>query len=310
MEPNEGRVAAVRRFNRFYTQRIGVLHEGLLNSPYSLTECRVLYELAHGDGPTAAELCRGLGLDGGYLSRILRGFSQRGLIDRQRSEADGRQRLLSLTRKGRASFAPLDARSRAEIRAMLHRLSPDDQGRLIQAMTTIERLLGTGSEGKVPYLLRSPQAGDMGWVAQRHGALYAQEYGYDEQFEGLVAGIVAAFLRTFDARRERCWIAEREGQNVGSVFLVRKSKTVARLRLLLVEPAARGLGIGSRLVDECIRFARRAGYGTITLWTQSELHAARRTYERAGFRLVAQEPHHSFGKDLVGETWELGLRDA
>jgi DNA-binding MarR family transcriptional regulator/N-acetylglutamate synthase-like GNAT family acetyltransferase len=299
------RVAAVRRFNRFYTQKIGVLNEGLLRSPFSLTEARVLYELAHRDRPTAAELCRDLGLDAGYLSRILRGFARRGLIRRARAAADGRQRPLSLTAKGRAAFAPLDRRSRREVGALLGGLGTDEQGRLVGAMRTVESLLG--GQADAPYRLRLHRPGDMGWVVHRHGALYAQAYGTDERFEALVAEIVAAFIKNFDVTRERCWIAERDGEIVGSVFLVKQSRTVARLRLLLVEPDARGLGLGGRLVEECLRFARGAGYRKVTLWTNDILHAARRIYERAGFRKVASEPHHRFGHDLVGETWELTL---
>lgn len=306
------RVEAVRRFNRFYTKQIGVLHEGLLRSPFSLAEARVLYELAHRAKPTAAELGRDLGLDPGYLSRILRGFAQQRLLEKAPSEADGRRSLLALTEKGRDAFAPLDARSQAEIGAMLGALSAAEQRRLIEAMETITTLLGgpagsTGAGSKAPYVLRPPQPGDMGWVVGRHGVLYAREYGWDEQFEALVAEIAAAFIQRYDPRQERCWIAERDGEPVGSVFLVKRSKTVAKLRLLLVEPEARGLGIGARLVEECVRFARQAGYRKITLWTNSVLHAARRVYERSGFRRVHEEPHHSFGHDLVGETWELEL---
>jgi DNA-binding MarR family transcriptional regulator/GNAT superfamily N-acetyltransferase len=301
------RVATVRGFNRFYTTRIGVLHEGLLQSRFSLTEARVLYELAHRESPTATLLGKELGLDAGYLSRILRGFTQHGLVARKSSSADGRQTFLSLTRKGRKAFGTLDARSRDEIAAMLRGLPAADHRRLIDAMRTIEDVLGGRSEPKAPYLIRPPEPGDMGWVVHRHGALYAQEYGWDEQFEALVATIVAKFVQRDDPKRERCWIAERDGKPVGSVFLVRHSTTVAQLRLLLVEPTARGLGIGARLVSECVRFARRVGYRKITLWTNSVLVAARRIYEKAGFRLVARERHRSFGHALVGETWELKL---
>ena len=301
------RVDAVRSFNRFYTKQIGVLHEGLLGSPYSLTEVRVLYELAHREQPTAAELGKELGLDAGYLSRILRGFEKRGLVARVRSRTDGRQSLLSLTADGKKAFAPLNARSHDEVAGMLGRLSAAEQDRLIGAMRAIEMLLGARLEPKVPYLLRPHQPGDMGWIIHRHGALYAQEYGWDETFEALVAEIAAKFIQSFDPKRERCWIAEREGEIVGSVFLVRRSKTVGKLRLMYVEPKARGLGIGSRLVEECIRFARQAGYRKMVLWTNSVLAAARHIYEKAGFRLVHEEPHHSFGHDLVGETWELKL---
>ena len=305
------RVAAVRHFNRFYTKRIGVLHEGLLRSPFSLTEVRLLYELAHREQLTATGLGKELGLDPGYLSRILSGFVKRGLVARTPSPADGRQTLLALTASGRKVFAPLEARSNEEVSAMLAGLSAPEQKRLIEAMHTIERLIGTGPENqtasKAPYLLRLHQPGDMGWVVHRHGVLYAQEYGYDEHFEALVAEIVAEFIQRFDPKRERCWIAEKNGEIVGSVFLVQKSKTVAKLRLLLVEPAARGLGLGKRLVSECVRFARQVGYKKITLWTQSELNAARHIYQQAGFHLVREKPHHSWGHDLVAETWDLKL---
>jgi DNA-binding MarR family transcriptional regulator/GNAT superfamily N-acetyltransferase len=300
-------VEAVRRFNRFYTKQIGVLHEGLLGSEFSLTEVRVLYELAHREKPTAALLSRELGLDPGYLSRILRGFARRGLTAKSRSVSDGRQSLLSLTARGRKAFAPLDRRSHEEVKEMLGRLSPEDRQRAVRAMQALETLLGVRPEPKVPYLLRPHQSGDMGWIIHRHGVLYAEEYGWDETFEALVAEIAAKFIRDFDSKRERCWIAEREGEIVGSVFLVAQSESVAKLRLMYVEPRARGLGIGSRLVEECIRFARRTGYRTITLWTNSVLVAARRIYQRAGFRLVREEPHRSFGHELIGETWELPL---
>jgi DNA-binding MarR family transcriptional regulator/N-acetylglutamate synthase-like GNAT family acetyltransferase len=301
------RIEAVRRFNRFYTKQIGVLHEGLLRSPFSLTEARVIYELAHHEKTTATELSIELGLDAGYLSRILLGFKKHGLIHKKRSKTDGRQTVLRLTDKGQDAFAMLNSRSRNEIGTMLGQLSPADENRLINAMHTIERLLGAHREHKAPYLLRPHQPGDMGWVVHRHGVLYAEEYGWDEHFEALVAKIVGKFIERYDPRRERCWIAEMDGEIVGSVFLVKKSKTVARLRLLIVEPKARGLGIGTRLVNECLGFAQRAGYRKITLWTNDVLHAARRIYEKTGFRLVHKEPHHSFGHDLVGETWELAL---
>lgn len=307
----EPRVAAVRRFNRFYTQKIGVLHQGLLGSPFSLTEGRVLYELAHRAKPTATELGRDLGLDAGYLSRVLKSFEKRGLVARAPSEQDGRQSFLSLTRRGRSTFAPLNTRSRDEVGALLSELPPGGQARLVEAMQTVEDLLGAPRAGaRASYRLRPPQPGDMGWVVQRHGALYAQEYGFDERFEAMVAGIVAKFIERYDPARERCWIAEQDGRPVGSVFLVKQSATVAKLRLMLVEPEARGLGIGARLIDECLRFAGQAGYRKITLWTNSVLLAARHLYQRAGFRLVHAEPHRSFGRDLVGETWELKLPPA
>ncbi len=303
----EQRVEAARRFNRFYTRTIGVLREGAYKSPFSLTEVRVLYELAHRDRPTATDLGRELRLDAGYLSRILRGFEKRGLVARTRSADDGRQSHLALTALGRKVFAPLNARSHDEVAAILRHLSPAAQGRLIGAMRTIEQLLGGPPEPPNSCLLRPPRPGDLGWVVQRHGALYAQEYGYDEQFEALVAEIVARFVQHYDAKRERCWIAERDGEPAGCGFVVKQSPTVAKLRLLLVEPSARGSGLGMRLVSECVDFARRAGYRKLTLWTQSELRAARRLYQAAGFRLVRRERHTSFGKRLVAETWDLEL---
>ncbi len=303
----EQRVAAVRRFNRFYTRQIGVLQEHLLKSPFSLTEARVIYELAQREQATATDLGVELGLDAGYLSRILRGFEKRSLLDKRPSPADGRRTLLRLTDAGREAFARLNANARQEVETMLRDLPADAQLRLVQTLGTIEGLLGARTERNVPYVLRPHRPGDIGWVVQRHGALYAQEYGWDEQFEALVAEIVARFVRRYDPKRERCWIAERDGENVGSVFLVRRSATVAQLRLLLVEPSARGLGIGKRLVDECTGFARQVGYRKIMLWTNSVLDAARHLYERAGYRLVDEERHHSFGHDLVGQTWELKL---
>lgn len=305
--PLAQQIETMRHFNRFYTKEIGVLHEGLLNSPFSLTEARVIYELAHHEQTTATQLGNELGLDAGYLSRILSSFEKRGLIAKAPSPTDGRQTLIGLTVQGQAAFATINARSREEIGERLATLSMADQQRLIAAMTTIEQILRAAPEQRVPYLLRPHQPGDMGWVVHRHGALYAQEYGWDETFEALVAQIVADFINHFDAKRERCWMAEREGAIVGSVFVVQQSAEVAKLRLLLVEPSARGLGIGQRLVDECSRFARQSGYRKLMLWTNSILLPARRIYEKAGFTLIASEPHHSFGHDLVGETWELPL---
>ena len=301
------RVADVRRFNRFYTRQIGLLQEGYLESPFSLSEVRVLYELAHRERPTATELGRDLGLDAGYLSRILASFQKRGLLKRTQSEHDGRQSHLALTPRGQAAFAPLNTRSRDEIGEMLGALPAAEQARLVQAMHAIEGILGAKPEPKAPYLLRPHKPGDMGWVVHRHAALYAQEYGWDERFEAMVAGIVKTFIERYDPKRERCWIAEKDGEIVGSVFLITHSKTVAQLRLMLVEPKARGLGIGARLVDECIAFSREKGYRKITLWTNSILLAARHIYTRAGFRLVHKERHTSFGHALVGETWDLTL---
>lgn len=301
------RVAAVRAFNRFYTQQIGVLHESLAKSPFSLTEARVLYELAHREESTATELGDQLSLDPGYLSRMLASFVQRGLIKRKPCAADGRQSILKLTSQGVEAFAALNLGSQNEVTRLLEALAPPEQRQLVGAMQSIERLLGTPAKPDKSFILRTHQIGDIGWIVQRHAVIYAQEYGWNEQFEGLVATIAADFLQAHDPRRERCWIAEREGQNVGCVFLVAKTKTVAQLRLLLVEPRSRGLGIGERLVTECVRFARQAGYRKIILWTNNVLVTARHLYEKAGFRLTHEEAHRSFGVKLVGETWELKL---
>lgn len=300
-------VEAVRRFTRFYTRRIGVLRERLLDGPFSLTEARVVYELAHHETTTAAEIAKELGLDASYLSRILKSLEQRGVVDRRPSKTDGRENVLSLTEHGQDGFALINARSRSQVAAILDELPAGERQRLVDAMAEIETILGDEAPRRAPYILRPHQPGDIGWVIHRHGVLYAQEYGWDETFEALVAEIAGSFLRTFDARCERCWIAEKDGENVGCVFVVRESDQVARLRLLLVEPKARGLGIGSRLVAECIRFAKLKGYRKLTLWTNDVLVAARRLYEEAGFRLVEEEPHHSFGHDLVGQNWDLEL---
>ena len=306
MPPSQA-IAAIRRFNRLYTKQIGVLNEGLLNSTYSLTEVRVLYELANGGSTTATSLGAELSLDPGYLSRILRKFQDSGLLERTPSESDARNMVLTLTDKGHAAFRPLNAASNAQVEAILSKLTMEEQGQLLGAMQRIERFLQLDSKPPEPYLLRPHQPGDIGWVVYRHGILYAQEYGWDERFEALVAEIAAAFIQNFEPRCERCWIAERDSEIVGSVFLVKKDDDVAKLRLLLVEPSARGLGIGKRLVDACIRFARQVGYKKITLWTQSNLTAARNIYERANFQLVSQQKHKSFGKELVAETWDLNL---
>lgn len=308
MDRTVDQVASLRAFNRFYTRHMGLLGEGLLHSAFSLTESRILYELAQRDGLTASDLIRELGLDAGYLSRILKRFEKRGLLAKTPSAADARQSLLSLTQAGREAFAPLEAASRREVGEMLEALALDDRDRLMTATETVTRLLGGRPEPKVPYLIRPLQVGDIGWITHRQGLLYTQEYGWDETYEALVAEILSAFVKSFDPRREGAWIAERDGAVVGSVFLVRKTDDLAKLRLLYVEPSARGLGIGQRLVAECIAFARARGYGTLTLWTNDILHAARRIYEAAGFRLVEEERHHSFGKDLVGQTWNLDLR--
>jgi DNA-binding MarR family transcriptional regulator/GNAT superfamily N-acetyltransferase len=303
----EHRIAAVRRFSRFYTRVIGALQDGLLRSSFSLAEARVLYELAQRGSITATELGRELDLDQGYLSRILQRFERDGLLTRESSPADRRQNLLSPTQAGRDAFAPLDARSRDNVRALLAPLADPAQAAVVAAMGRIEALLGAPRSR--PWVLRQQRPGDIGWVVQRHGALYAEEYGFDARFEALVARVAADFLTRHDPARERCWIAEYDGVNVGCVFLVRKSDAEAKLRLLLVEPAARGLGIGRRLVDECIGFAREAGYRRVTLWTNEILVAARAIYQRAGFRLVASQPHRDFGPPMVGEDWELTLRE-
>jgi DNA-binding MarR family transcriptional regulator/N-acetylglutamate synthase-like GNAT family acetyltransferase len=305
----ESCVSGVRHFNRFYTRKIGVLREGLLDSTLSLTEARVLYELAGHDGATASEVGGELDLDPGYLSRILRSFQKRGWLQRAPAKDDARRQPVSLTRSGRAIFQSLNTRSSEQIRQLVTTLGPGDQGHLLDAMRTIETILEPEDRPAQPYLLRTHRPGDIGWVVHRHGVLYSEEWGYDERFEALVAQIVSEFVRRFDPGRERCWIAERNGERVGSVFLVRQSKYLAKLRLLLVEPAARGSGIGTRLVEECIRFARQCRYRKIALWTQSELKAARRIYQQCGFRLTATQPHQSWGRtDLVSETWELDLR--
>jgi len=301
------RVESVRRFSRFYTRKIGVLHERLLESPFSLTEGRVVFELAQRTSSTAAEIARELALDASYLSRLLKSLERRGFVRRERSTTDRREYSLSLTDKGWESFAVIDTRSRAEVSSMLERLYDGQGERLTGAMQTIEAILGEAPPSQPPYILRTHQPGDIGWVVQAHAQLYTREYGWDETFEALVASIAARFLKTYDPSCERCWIAEKHGHNVGSVFLVRKSDAIAQLRLLLVDPATQGLGIGKRLVDECIRFARLKGYRSMTLWTNDCLVAARRIYERAGFRLVDEEPHHSFGVDLVGQNWALTL---
>src|SRR6266481_1329786 len=305
LQDSNDHVAAMRAFNRFYTSKLGVLDQHLLKSPFSLSEARVLYELATREESAAKEIGIELGLDPGYLSRIIQNFDERGLITRKPLATDRRQYRLGLTAKGRQAFAKLDRSSQDEVAAMLAALPRGDRKRLIDAMAAIERLLGPPSAS--PAILRDPRPGDMGWVVQSHGSFYAREYGFGASFESLVAEIVAKFLTSFDASRERCWIADIDGAQVGSVFLVKHTDDIAKLRLLLVDPAGRGQGLGTRLVGECISFARQCGYRRITLWTQSILVAARKIYQEAGFRLVATEPHRSFGQDLIGETWELEL---
>ncbi len=303
-------VERMRQFNRFYTHKIGVLEDGKLYAPFSLAETRVLYELAHRDRVTASDLVRDLGLDAGYLSRMLGRFTKQGMVTREPAKDDARQNLLQITPKGRRTMAPLEAASNRVLEPLLARLSPAERTRLGAAMDEIESLLGgaaSAKPAKPKVILRPHRPGDIGWMVQRHAELYSEEYGWDDSFEALAAEVGAQFLRDFDPTCERAWIAELNGERVGSVFLIRKNKTVAKLRVLIVDPKARGLGVGKALVAECIRFARKVGYKKITLWTNSVLTAARGIYEKAGFKLVASEKHRSFGKDLVGETWDLKL---
>jgi DNA-binding MarR family transcriptional regulator/GNAT superfamily N-acetyltransferase len=305
----DAQIGGVRAFNRFYTRKIGVV-DGMASSPFSLAEARVLYELAHQNQPTATDIRRELGLDAGYLSRILRNFERRKLVTRQQSKMDERRKFLSLTAKGRRAFAPLDKRSDRDVRAMLEKLSSAERKRLIHALETVRTVLGERTAPTTPYLLRQHQPGDLGWIVARQGVLYVDEYGWDGTYEGLAAEVAAQFIKNYDPKRERCWIAEKDGERVGAVLVVKVSDELAQLRLLHVEPEARGLGIGKRLVEECIRFARQAGYGKMALWTQSILDTARHIYKQAGFRVVRKEQHHSFGKDLKAETWELDLRQS
>ena len=306
-------ISTVRHFNRFYTRAIGTLQSHLLGSPFTLAEARVLYELFHSQHSTATQIARELNMDAGYLSRILAIFATKKLIVREDSSSDARLSIIKLTKSGKKAFAALNENAAAQVSSLLQPLGAADREKLVRAMTTIEILLTNETAEAAtatPIVLRPHRPGDMGWVVQRHGALYAQEYGWDERFEALTARIVADFIDHFDARRERCWIAERNDEPAGCVFLVKHPElpeTVAKLRLLLVEPRARGFGIGRRLVKECTFFARAAGYRKIQLWTNSVLDAARHLYQEAGYQRIKQEPHHSFGKDLIGETWELTL---
>jgi len=325
-------IARVRAFNRDYTRRIGVLSNGHLDSPYSLTEVRVMYEIAHREGVTAGELADELDLDRGYLSRLLKGFEVKKLLARAASPEDGRRQHLRLTPAGARVFEPLELRSQAQVKEMLAALDEERRRAVLKAMEVIQSALAPSAIGspsavmpnavsastvgaplpaarvaEPPFTLRTHRAGDMGWVVQRHGELYHQEYGWNEEFEALVAVITAEFIRNLDPAHERCWIAERDGRRVGSIFLVSKDATTAKLRLLLVEPDTRGLGIGRALVAECVRFGREAGYQKVVLWTQENLAAARHLYDAAGFKRIAREPHRSFGYDLVAETWELDL---
>jgi DNA-binding MarR family transcriptional regulator/GNAT superfamily N-acetyltransferase len=308
IEPGVGqdRVAAVRAFNRFYTARIGVLRDGLLRTPHSLTEARVLYELGQREVTEVADLRRELDIDAGFLSRLLARLQRNSLVARERSDHDARRQHVRLTDEGRAAFAELDRRSADEIASVLDALSEEEQTRLVASMDAVRDVL-THAPPTAGFVLRSPRPGDLGWIVQRHGALYAQQYGWDESFEALVAQIVAEYARDHDPRREAAWIAEVDGEPAGCVLCVRREEDVAQLRLLLVDPRARGRGIGGRLIEECLRFAQRAGYTRITLWTNDVLHEARRLYERSGFELVESAPHHSFGHDLVEQTWARPL---
>lgn len=303
----DDQIAAVRAFNRFYTRKLGVLDQHLGKSPFSLSEARVLYELAHRDDLAAKEIGNELGLDPGYLSRIVQSFDEKGLITRKPLPADRRQYQLSLTAKGRQTYAKLNLGSQNEVAAMLARLSASEATRLTQAMATIEAVLEQRRSQPAAFMLRSHRVGDMGWVVSRQAAAYAADYNWDISYEALVAEICAQFIKNYDAAREHCWIAEVGGEPVGSVFLVKATDEIAKLRLLQVEKKARGLGVGRALVEQCLQGARERGYSRMTLWTQSILVAARGIYQSAGFKLVATEPHRSFGQDLIGETWEMDL---
>ncbi len=302
---DDPRIGIIRSFNRFYTKQLGILHEGLARSPYSLTQVRILFEIANRAGITASELRERLDLDAGYLSRILQAFEDQGLVKRRANEEDARRAHLSLTAKGRKTFLPLDASAQAEVGAMLARFAEPQRTRLVSAMTTIRSLLDPAPAQD--YTLRQHEPGDIGWVVQRHGEIYYAEYGWDERFEAIVAGITAKFIENFHPQFERCWIAERNGERLGSIFAVRQSATIAKLRLLLVEPHARGCGLGRRLVEECIAFCQQAGYRKLILWTDSILTAARNIYRATGFRLVKKQPHQKFGVPLIGEVWERNL---
>ncbi len=307
LAPDAERIAAVRRFNRFYTQHVGVLRDGYLDSPFSLTEARVLFEIRQRGNTTATEIGRDLGLDAGYLSRILGHFEKSGLIRKERSPSDGRQSFLSITAVGRKAMALLERRTVRQVGDVLHRLSDPEQDRLVTAMRTVERMIAAEPALRPEIVLREPRPGDLGWVVARHATLYAEEYGWGENFEGLCAQIVADFVAKHDPARERCWIAEMNGENVGSVFLVKDTDEVARIRLLLVDPVARGHGVGMRLTEECLRFAKACGYHSITLWTHSVLTAARHIYSKCGFTLTSREKRKSFGKPVVSEIWDLKL---
>jgi len=312
--PADEAIDVIRSFNRRYTRQLGLLDRGLLGSEFTLTEARVLYELANGEDSTATRIAGGLGLDLGYMSRLIKKFARRRYIKRTRSPVDARQSRLQLTERGRAVFDPLDRAARHQIAEMIAPLAPEQRSLLLAAMQSVERLLEAASDEsrrerslREPYEIRPLKVGDIGWITHRQGILYSREYGWDATYEALVAEILAGFVKNYDSTSERAWVAERDGGIIGSVFLVRASADVAKLRLLYVEPAARGLGVGRRLVQECIDFARIKRYKTLTLWTNDVLVSARRIYQAAGFQLTKEERHHSFGKDLVGQTWDLAL---
>jgi DNA-binding MarR family transcriptional regulator/GNAT superfamily N-acetyltransferase len=299
----------IRSFNRRYTRQLGLLDNGLLGSEFTLTEARVLYELANCEDSTATQIAGELGLDLGYMSRLIKKFGRRRYIKRNRSPVDARQSRLQLTERGRAAFDPLDRAARLQIAEMIAPMTPEQRSLLLSAMLSVQRLLEVGAEESrgEPYAIRPLKVGDIGWITHRQGILYSQEFGWDATYEAMVADILAGFVKNFDSKMERGWVAERAGGIIGSVFLVRASADLAKLRLLYVEPTARGLGVGKRLVQECIDFARLNGYKTLTLWTNDVLASARRIYQAAGFQLTKEERHHSFGKDLVGQTWDLAL---
>ena len=303
----ESQIAAIRGFSRFYTRKLGIIEPKLLASPWTLQEARIIYEIAQHDSCTATDLVQTLGLDAGFLSRTLQALQRRQIVARKPSKADRRANELALTAKGRAAFAELERRSRDEVGALLAGLDDRERSAIVHAMSVIEQVLAPPAQKPAGFLLRSHHPGDIGWIVSRHGAIYAQEYGWDISFEALAAEITAQFLKSYNPAREQCWIAEIGGEPVGSIFLVRASDDVAKIRLLLVEKKARGLGVGRALVEQCLRFAKDAGYSSITLWTQSILVAARGIYRGAGFQCIKQEKHHSFGVDLVGETWEREL---
>ncbi len=308
INPSEEQITAVRGFNRFYTGYIGVLNRHLLKSRFSVTEARILYEIANQDGATATDIGRDLKLDAGYLSRLLKNFAETGLLKRIPSKVDARQTTLALTTDGQSAFKTLDRDAHEQVLEMLKQLPAGELEGLLGSMKTIRRLLTKSPAPPIPFVVRSLRPGDIGWITHRQGLLYFQEYGWDETFEALVAEIVGHFVKTFDPTHEQCWVADRDDEVVGSVFLVRETEKVAKLRLLYVEPSARGLGIGRRLVDECVEFAKNKGYDTLTLWTNDVLISARRICQAAGFKLVGEERHHSFGKDLIGQNWALGLK--